>query len=57
MPSDKQIIAVLGSTGFQGGGVVRDLLKDGTFAVRAITRNPDSAAAKGNQHPYRDLCT
>ena len=45
--STKLIIAVTGATGTQGGGVARDLLKDGTYAVRAVTRNPDSAAAKG----------
>lgn len=45
--STKPIIAVTGATGTQGGGVARDLLKDGTYAVRAVTRNPDSAAAKG----------
>jgi uncharacterized protein YbjT (DUF2867 family) len=48
--SSKNIIAVLGATGIQGGSVARFLLKDGTFAVHAITRNPDSAAAAGNSH-------
>lgn len=45
--ASKKIIAVIGATGTQGGGVARDLLKDGEFAVRAVTRNPDSASAKG----------
>ena len=44
--ASKKIIAVIGATGTQGGGVVRSILKDGEFAVRAVTRNPDSAAAK-----------
>ncbi|KAF8322568.1 NAD(P)-binding protein [Clavulina sp. PMI_390] len=44
--SPKKIIAVLTATGKQGGGVARTLVKDGTFAVRALTRNPDSAAAQ-----------
>lgn len=46
--SDKKIIAVLGATGAQGGGLVQAILKDseGGFAVRALTRNPDSAKAK-----------
>ncbi|KAF8336241.1 uncharacterized protein EI90DRAFT_3044963 [Cantharellus anzutake] len=33
MASGKKIIAVLGSTGVQGGSVVRSLLADGTFAA------------------------
>ena len=46
--SDKKIIAVVGTTGQQGGGIARAILDDpdGGFAVRALTRNPDSAAAK-----------
>lgn len=42
----KPIIAVCGSTGYQGGSVVRHLLQDGRFAVRALTRKPDSAHAR-----------
>jgi uncharacterized protein YbjT (DUF2867 family) len=46
--NDKRIIAVAGATGSQGGGLVRAILDDpsGPFAVRALTRNPDSAKAK-----------
>jgi uncharacterized protein YbjT (DUF2867 family) len=46
--SDKKIIAVVGATGAQGGGLVRAILNDpsGGFAARAITRNPDSDKAK-----------
>ncbi|MCX7358063.1 MAG: NmrA family NAD(P)-binding protein [Alphaproteobacteria bacterium] len=46
--SDKKIIAVAGATGAQGGGLVRAIQadKDGPFRARAITRNPDSDAAK-----------
>jgi uncharacterized protein YbjT (DUF2867 family) len=43
--SDKRIILVTGATGAQGGGVARQLLSRGKFAVRAFTRNPHSAAA------------
>ncbi|KAF8601537.1 NAD(P)-binding protein, partial [Ceratobasidium sp. AG-I] len=32
--------------GFQGGSAVRHLLQDGRFAVRALTRKPESAHAK-----------
>jgi uncharacterized protein YbjT (DUF2867 family) len=46
--TDKKIIAVVGATGAQGGGLVNAILKDkkGPFAVRAITRDPNSAKAK-----------
>jgi uncharacterized protein YbjT (DUF2867 family) len=45
---EKKIIAVVGATGAQGGGLVRAILADrsGPFAVRAITRNPDSDKAR-----------
>lgn len=42
------VIAVLGATGRQGGAVTRHLLADGR-RVRALTRNPESAAAKALQ--------
>jgi uncharacterized protein YbjT (DUF2867 family) len=42
----RKIIAVVGATGAQGGGLVRAILEDGEFAVRAITRNVDSERAK-----------
>jgi uncharacterized protein YbjT (DUF2867 family) len=44
----KKIIAVMGATGAQGGGLVRAILadKDGPFRVRAITRNADSEKSK-----------
>ncbi len=32
--------------GAQGGGVVDALIKDGSFNVRGVTRNADSAKAK-----------
>jgi uncharacterized protein YbjT (DUF2867 family) len=44
----KPIITVFGATGAQGGGLARALLADPGrhFAVRAVTRKPDSAAAQ-----------
>ena len=47
--TEKKIIAVIGATGAQGGGLVRAILADksGAFAARAITRNPDSEKAQG----------
>ncbi|MFL5499787.1 MAG: NmrA/HSCARG family protein [Gemmatimonadaceae bacterium] len=46
--SDKKIIAVVGATGAQGGGLVRAILdnKHGGFAARAITRDANSDKAK-----------
>ncbi len=43
-----KIIAVVGATGAQGGGLVRAILSDpeGGFSARALTRNPDSDKAK-----------
>ncbi len=42
--ADRKIIAVVGATGAQGGGLARAVLADpqGGFAVRALTRNPGS---------------
>ena len=45
----KKIIAVIGATGAQGGGLVRAILNDkeaSPFSVRALTRNPDKESAK-----------
>jgi uncharacterized protein YbjT (DUF2867 family) len=51
--ADKKIIAVVGATGAQGGGLARAILADpdGGFAVRALTRDPskDAAAALADQ--------
>jgi uncharacterized protein YbjT (DUF2867 family) len=47
--ADKKIIAVIGATGTQGGGLARAILDDpnGGFALRAVTRdaNKDNAQA------------
>jgi uncharacterized protein YbjT (DUF2867 family) len=39
--NNKKLIAVIGATGQQGGGVVHALQASGQFKVRALTRNPD----------------
>ncbi|WP_394841892.1 NmrA/HSCARG family protein [Pendulispora brunnea] len=46
--SNAKLIAVIGATGGQGGGLARAILDDPEqrFRLRAITRNPDSEAAR-----------
>jgi uncharacterized protein YbjT (DUF2867 family) len=46
--SNKKIIAVVGATGAQGGGLARAILNDGDspFEVRALTRNVSSDKAQ-----------
>jgi uncharacterized protein YbjT (DUF2867 family) len=45
---DKKVIAVLGATGAQGGGLVRAILSDpnGGFRARAVTRDVNGTKAK-----------
>jgi uncharacterized protein YbjT (DUF2867 family) len=51
--AQKKVIAVLGATGAQGGGLLRAILndRDGDFAARAVTRDPgpDKARALAKQ--------
>src|SRR4051812_24659180 len=46
--ADKKIIAVVGATGAQGGGLARAILDDkfSQFGLRALTRDPNSDKAK-----------
>jgi uncharacterized protein YbjT (DUF2867 family) len=46
--ANKKIIAVVGATGMQGGGLCRAILADtsGDFSCRAITRDPEKQNAK-----------
>ena len=46
--ADKKVIAVVGATGAQGGGLVRAILSDksGGFTARALTRDVNSDKAK-----------
>jgi uncharacterized protein YbjT (DUF2867 family) len=39
--NNKKLVAVIGATGQQGGGVLRAVQASGQFKVRALTRNPD----------------
>ncbi|XP_056390337.1 nmrA-like family domain-containing protein 1 [Hyla sarda] len=43
--SGKKVFVVFGATGAQGGSVAEALLADGTFAVRAVTRDTSKPAA------------
>lgn len=51
----KETIAVIGATGLQGSGVVEALVKDGTFSVRAISRNPGNYAGRADEVVKADL--
>jgi uncharacterized protein YbjT (DUF2867 family) len=55
----KKIISVIGATGAQGGGLARAILAEpgGEFALRAVTRNPDSAAARALAAAGAELVT
>jgi hypothetical protein len=46
--TEKKIIAVVGATGVQGGGLLRAILADpdGPFTARALTRNTGSDRAR-----------
>jgi uncharacterized protein YbjT (DUF2867 family) len=46
--TDKKVIAIVGATGAQGGGLARAILSDpqSEFSVRALTRNVNSDKAK-----------
>ncbi|RXP47050.1 NmrA/HSCARG family protein [Lutibacter sp. HS1-25] len=42
-------ITVIGATGSQGKGVVNALIKEGTFKVRAVSRNTDNYLGKADE--------
>ncbi len=52
---NNKIIAVIGATGLQGKGVVNALVKEGSFKVRAISRNPDNYSGKADEVVKADL--
>jgi uncharacterized protein YbjT (DUF2867 family) len=52
---DKKTIVVIGATGLQGKGVVNALDEQGSFNVRALTRNPDKYSGKANEVVKADL--
>ncbi len=56
---EKKIIAVVGATGAQGGGLARAILADrnGGFGVRAITRKPESEKAQALKNAGAEVVT
>jgi uncharacterized protein YbjT (DUF2867 family) len=53
--SDKKLIAVIGATGQQGGGVVRALQASGQFKVRALSRTPGKHRELADEVALADL--
>ena len=55
LSNNKKLIAVIGATGQQGGGVVRALQASGQFKVRALTRDPDKHRGIADEVVKADL--
>src|SRR6266436_5449342 len=55
LSNNKKLIAVIGATGQQGGGVVHALQVGGEFRVRALTRNPDKHRQLADEVVKADL--
>src|SRR5437667_11175544 len=55
LSNNKKLIAVIGATGHQGGGVVRSLQADGQFKVRALTRDPSKHRELADEVVEADL--
>jgi uncharacterized protein YbjT (DUF2867 family) len=55
LSNNKKLIAVIGATGKQGGGVVRALPASGQFKVRALTRNPGKHREPADEVVEADL--
>jgi uncharacterized protein YbjT (DUF2867 family) len=53
--ADQKVIAVVGASGQQGGGVVRALQARGRFRVRALSRNPDRHRHLADEVAQADL--
>src|SRR5881409_2037039 len=55
LSNSKKLIAVIGATGQQGGGVVRALQAGGQFKVRALTRSADKHRDLADEVTEADL--
>lgn len=55
MADDRPLIAVVGASGSQGGGVVRALRDRGRFRVRALTRDPGGYGGPADEVVAADL--
>src|SRR5947208_1040668 len=55
LSNNKKLIAVIGATGQQGGGVVRALQAREQFKVRALTRDPDKHRQLADEVVEADL--
>ncbi len=55
LSNNEKLIAVIGATGQQGGGVVRALQASGEFRVRALTRDPDKHRQLADEVVNADL--
>jgi uncharacterized protein YbjT (DUF2867 family) len=55
LTNKRKLIAVIGATGQQGGGVVRALQAGGQFKVRALTRNPSKHRELADEMVEADL--
>jgi uncharacterized protein YbjT (DUF2867 family) len=55
LTNKRKLIAVIGATGQQGGGVVRALQAGGQFKVRALTRNPSKHRELADEMVAADL--
>jgi uncharacterized protein YbjT (DUF2867 family) len=53
--NDRKLIAVIGATGQQGGGVLRALKASGQFEVRALTRDPGKHRALADEVVRADM--
>src|SRR5437870_11671238 len=55
LSNNEKVIAVIGATGHQGGGVLRAMQARGQFKVRALTRNPDKPRELADEVVEADL--
>jgi uncharacterized protein YbjT (DUF2867 family) len=55
LSNNKKLIAVVGATGQQGGGVVRELQASGQFKIRALSRNPGKHRELADEVALADL--